>query len=325
MTPHPLDVLFLTNFSDHCFRVIPSVAQMADHVPVRLTLMHVYDSTCTTARKASETLESFFPEADRYRACRRVVAPGPVVEAVKRHLCVWPTNLLVAPASDPIGLPRFGDRSLRARLIESCGVPLWTMGRHVPIAKLLQPVRNVACWIDFRDGQHPHVPFAMEYAHRLGATLHLLQGLPAIDEGMLSAPGDPDRSLHPDDVAEELTRLCDGGPVQPQVRVGQGEGRRGMARMLKQCDADVVFLRDDEWLLSRWLGLNVGLRLGDGAPCPAVYVSGTPSVPVWNLEPMRRSRADALPHGVAARGRVAVVGSRAAAAMGGLAEIGLTR
>ena len=47
---HPLDILFLTNFSDHCFRVIPSIAQMADSLPVRLTLMHAYDHTCTTAR-----------------------------------------------------------------------------------------------------------------------------------------------------------------------------------------------------------------------------------------------------------------------------------
>jgi hypothetical protein len=279
-TPHPLDVLFLTNFSDHCFRVIPAVAQMADHVPVRLTLMHVYDATCTTARQATETLDSFFPEADRYRSCHRVVAAGPVVPAVRRHLSIWPTNLLVAPASDPIGLPRVGDRSLRAQLLEACGVPIWTMGRRVRVGKLLQPVRNVACWIDVRDSQHPHLPFAVEYAHRLGATLHLLQGLPSIDEGMLIAPGDPDKSLHPDDVAEEMMRLCRDAPARPQIQVGQGEGRRAMARMLAHCDADIVFVRDDEWLLARWFGLNVGLRLGDAAPCPAVYVSPKSSVPV---------------------------------------------
>jgi hypothetical protein len=320
---HPLDILFVTNFSDHCFRVIPAIAQMADSLPVRLTLMHAYDQTCTTARGASETLESFFPEADRYRSCRRVVVPGPLIDAVRRHLHVWPVNLIVAPASDPIGLPRFGDRSLRARLIEACGLPLWTIGRGIRPAKLLQPVRNVACWLDYRAEEHPHLGYAISYAQRLGAALHLLQGVPLVEEGQIIAPGHPDKPLHPDRLIDAISRAWIGGPVQPQIHVDHGEGRRTVARLLDKCDADVVFLADEERLLSRWLGLNLGLRLGDAAPCPAIYISPKPSIPVWNLEPVRRPRLRLAREAVPVRGRVAI-GDGPAMAPGLLSELGLT-
>lgn len=281
-TPHPLDILFLTNFSDYCFRAIPSIAQMADSLSVRLTLMHVYDARETNAKEAEDKLGSFFPEADRYRSCLRVAAPGPVVDAVKRHLDVWPVNLIVAPASDPIGMPRIGERSLRARLINECGVPVWTIGRRVRVPKLQKPVKNVACWLDFNSYGAQHLPFAMEYAHRVGANLHLLRALPAIHEGSLVHGLSKNHSLHPDGASSEIAQLCSGSPVRPHIHVAHGEGRRTLCKMLNECDADLVFLRNDDWFLTRWLGL--GLRLGNFVPCPCVYIGDRLSVPLWNLE-----------------------------------------
>lgn len=320
----PLDILFLTNFSDYCFRVIPSIAQLMDCVSVRLTLMHVYDPARTTAEKAADDLQSFFPEGDRYRTCRRVAVPGPLLEAVRRHLDAWPVNLIVAPASDPIGIPRIGDRSLRAQLLEACGVPIWTMGRGVRPVRLTQPIRHVACWLDFHADRHKHLPFAIEYARSLGARLHLLRGLPSIDEGLLLPPGHPDRALHPDRAVEEIAEMCARSSIEADVHVGHGDGRRTMARLLEQCQADIVFLRNEERLVSRWLGLGLGLRLGDKAPCPSVYVSERPSIPIWNLEPARRPRPHAIARDVmAARERVAVGQGRTPMVLPGLVEIGL--
>lgn len=302
LAPHTLDILFLTNFSDYCFRAIPSIAQMADAFSVRLTLMHIYDPAESSNRKAQEMLASFFPEADRYRSCRRVAVTGPVVDAVKRHLEVWPVNLIVAPASDPIGLPRIGDRSLRARLIDECGVPVWTIGRRVHVPKLLQSVKNVACWLDFHSQGAPHLPFAMEYAHRLGADLHMLRALPEINEGSLMLATHEDQVLHPDGAARQIARMCSDSPVRPHIHVSQGEGRRALRQMLDECEADVVFLRNDEWFFTRWLGR--GLRLGDFAPCPSIYIGDRLSVPTWNLEPGLGTRTHAPAcgcHGVPAR------------------------
>src|SRR5262245_15250579 len=124
--PQPLDVLFLTDFSDYCFRSIPAIAQMAGALEIRLTLMHVYNPARCSQAKAEAQIHSFFPEADRYAACHRIAVPGTLMDAVERHLKVWPVNLIVAPASDDIGLPRVGRRCKRSHLIRKNGVPVWT-------------------------------------------------------------------------------------------------------------------------------------------------------------------------------------------------------
>lgn len=306
--PQPLEILLLTNFSDYCFRVIPALAQLADEVPVSLTMLHTYDPRCSSGRQAREALDSFFPEADRYASCRRVVAAGALLGAVQRQISVDRAHLIVAPSSDPIGMPRIGDRSLRAQLIEASGVPLWTMGRGVSAETLARPVRQLACWLDFRDDHCRHLPYAIAMAERLGATLHLLHGLPPIDEGLLAPSGRADRALHPDRARDEIARLAAGTSAQVEIHVAQGDGHGTLKRLLRECRADLVFLRNDEGLVSRWFGLGLGLRLGDGAPCPAVYISDRPTVPVWRFGtarvPAPRRRAMTAPGHRAARSAV---------------------
>ncbi len=282
-TPHPLDILFLTNFSEYCYRSIPAIAQMADALKVRLTIMHVYHPGKRGRTEAEAQIRSFFPEADRYAACNRCAVPGPMLQAVQRHLEVWPVNLIVAPASDPIGLPRIGDRSLRGRLIEECGIPVWTIARHTQQAKLTHPMKNVACWLDFHSHQTGHLAFAMEYANKLNAELHVIHALPEIHDGSVVWALDPNVALHPSAATQKILDLCRTAPVTPVVHVSTGSGRSTLARMLRECNADVVFLRGEESLLSKWLGL--GLRLGDGIPCPAIYVGDEINIPMWNLEP----------------------------------------
>jgi hypothetical protein len=277
--PHTLDILFLTNFSDYCFRSIPAVAQMADSLNVRLTILHSYDANVTDRRAAELQLQSFFPEADRYANCQRLAVPGPLIKAVDRHLQVFPVNLLVVPATDAIGFPRIGERSLRAHLMEMSGVPVWTIGRKIHWGKLLQPVRNVACWVDFSAPDTNHVAFAIDYASKLNANLHLLRAIPEVTEGSLIAALH-NRALHPVDAAEEIMRLCENAPIEPRIHIGRGGGPRARARMLRDCDANIVFMRSEESVLGRRFGWGFGDRL----PCPAVYVGKELSVPVWNLQ-----------------------------------------
>jgi hypothetical protein len=294
-TPGPLDILFLVNFSDYCFRSVPAVAEMAGTVKVRLTLMHVYDGKRTDQKTAQARLQSFFPEADRYAACQRIAVEGSVFDAVRRHRQVWPASLIMAPASDDIGIPRLGSRSKRGRLIRESGVPVWTIGRHVQLANLNRPVRNIACWIDFDRFQTGHLAYAVEYAAKCNAKLHLLHALPSIDEGMLSvAARRTVPPMHPTLAREEILQLCDHLPVRPEVHIGTGEGSSTVAKMLRACDADVVFLADEPPSLTEWLG--GGLSLGDRLPCPAIYVGSASKVPVWNLEPVRTQRTRVALH-----------------------------
>lgn len=324
-SPHPLDILFLTNFSDFCFRSIPAIAQMADTLRVRLTIMHVYDPARCSQASADAQVHSFFPEADRYPACQRLAVPGPLMDAVRRHLETWPVNLIIAPASDPIGLPRVGERSLRARLIEECGIPVWTIGSRIRVSKLMLPVKNVACWLDFQVPDTSHLSFAMEYARKLKAKLHVLRALPAVHEGLLAEGTSDEKALHPSVASQEILKLCRNGSVRPEVHIATGQGRSAVARMLQACDADVAFLRCEESLLAKWLG--VGARLGGGLPCPAIYIGRHLSIPAWNLEPGAAFRKPGLVRAVAGmRGRLAVTSAGdgyGAPSVSWLSELGL--
>ncbi len=287
--PRPLDVLYLTNFSDYCFRTIPAVAQLADVLKIRLTVLHAYDPAKETQSSAAEKVHSFFPEADRYLACNRLAAPGHMVDVVQRHLEGWPVDLIVAPASDAIGFPRLGARSSRSRIIEQAGVPVWTFGRGICLSKLQQPVRNVACWLDYHSDKTGHLGYALEYASKIGAKLHLLSALPAVDEGMLSlgarsfgARMDEGKSLDPDTTAATILGLCTGFPIVPEVHVARSSGRSTLSHMLKECGADTVFLHHQSSVLAEWLGL--GLRIIDPLPCPSICTGDRVRGPVWNLE-----------------------------------------
>jgi hypothetical protein len=288
--PRPLDVLYLTNFSDYCFRTIPAVAQLADTIKIRLTVLHAYDPARETQSSAAEKVHSFFPEADRYLACNRLAAPGRMVDVALQHLQGWPVDLIVAPASDAVGFPRLGARSNRSRLIEQSGVPVWTFGRGITLTKLQQPVRNVACWLDYHSGKTGHLGYALEYASKMGAKLHLLSALPAIDEGMLSLGTriDEGKPLAPEAAAAKILGLCTGFPIVPEVHVARSSGRSTLAQMLKGCDADTVFLHHQGSMLAEWLGL--GLRSIDPLPCPSICTGDKVRGPVWNLEPGQAMR-----------------------------------
>ena len=306
---HSLDILLLVNFSDACFGSIPAIVQIAETLKVRLTMLHVYNPARTRRSDAEAQLDSFFPEAHRYAPCHRIVVPGSLIEAVRRHLKVWPVNLIAAPAADTRGIPRIGHRSTRSRLVKECGVPVWTVGRRVELQRLTQPVRNVACWLDYYSWQTGHLAFSMEYANKLNAKLHLLRALPEIHEGSLILGALRKGALHPGGASKEILALCANAPNRPGVHVSSGEGRPALVRMLRECDADVVFLPGEESSLAEWLGF--GLRLGDGIPCSAIYVGDHLSAPVWNLETGAANRAvGALRDGARLRGQLGVAGVR---------------
>ena len=307
MAAHSLDILFLTDFSDACFRSIPAIVQIGDAVQSRLTILHVFDPARVSQTSADEQLNRFFPEADEHFACYRTAVPGPWMEAVRSHLEVWPVNLIVAPASTAKGFSRIGHHPLRSRLAKECGVPVWTAGRRVELKKLAQPVRNVACWLDFYSLQTGHLAFAMEYANKLNAKLHLLRALPEIHEGSLILGALQERALYPGGATEEILHLCANSRSRPEVHVSCGdEGHTALTSMLRECDADVVFLPVEEPSLARWLGLRA--PLSDRIPCSAIYVGDQLNTPVWNLQAGTRHRTTGAPReAVRLRGQLGVV------------------
>ena len=57
----PLEAVFLTRCSVPCFQVTPAVAQLADDLDLRLTLLHAFDPERERRRDVETRLRSFFP------------------------------------------------------------------------------------------------------------------------------------------------------------------------------------------------------------------------------------------------------------------------
>ena len=58
-------------------------------------------------------------------------------------------------------------------------------------------------------------------------------------------------------------------------------GEAAMTRLLRQCEANVVFLRNKESKIAKWLGFGASSA---ALPCPAIYVGDRLTVPNWNLQ-----------------------------------------
>ncbi len=280
--PRPLEVVFLTNYTDFCYRTIPALAQMADDFKVRLTILHASGDRVPTDEDRTK-LASFFPEADSYPNCRRTVMKGSPLEAVHRLLLIHPIDLLAAPASDPLGLPRFWRPAFRARLMRETRLPLWTIDRRTDLTKLRGTPHRIGCWIDFHRGWANSLTFAGAYAEATGAELHILHALPDISEGMLAVPGDTgSRPLHPKGIVDSVTRAASTFRVPTRVHIAENDRRRTQTRLIADARLDLLFSGDPNPALPHWLAPRPRL-MTDCVPCPVIHIPVDTEVPVWRL------------------------------------------
>lgn len=286
----PFEVLFLTNFSTLCFRAIPALAQMSDEIDMRLTILHASGGE-TDLRPLETNLRNFFPEADHFSQCRRVLERGTAYDAVRRLRGEQPVDLVVAPAGDPLGLPRLGHQSLRTRLMRETGTPLWTSGQGADVRRLVRPTRSVACVLEDGRSGRAHLRLAAEYAERLGASLHIVHLLPYLfDEGslLMLAYADPFDAEH----AVRSVRQQDGAMTMvPEVHAVTTSG---LQDLLRQLEADIVFLEGPRWTARRWLRLRLSPEV-DELPCPAVCVDAGRDDLRWALRRPVRQAAPAAP------------------------------
>jgi nucleotide-binding universal stress UspA family protein len=279
---HALQVLFLTNFSDSCYRAIPSMAQLTDEVETRLTIMHVVPEAGTSNAVAERKLASFFPEADSYPGSRRQLGHGDVVEAAKRFCAEETVDLIVAPSSDPLGMPRFWTKSLRSRLLSHCDVPVWTMSHDVDAAIFSRGTRNVGCWVDLEKSDTRHISLASELASKTGAQLHLLHALPEIEEDALLMPADSVAPLYESGARQAIQALLGWMPSRPEIHVATGSLRKVLPRLTRDLQLDLMFVSDAQALREGWFGANLSSAV-DRATCPVVCVQSRSAKALWHL------------------------------------------
>jgi hypothetical protein len=154
------------------------------------------------------------------------------------------------------------------------------MGRGTDQAKLKQPVRNVACWIDAGQRRVPaHLRLAIAYASAVGARLHLLQALPEIHEGAVVLPGPGAWPIHEDGARRAILQLVAGEVAHPEIHVSAGYGMRGAEWLLKSCNPDLIFSNVERVPFIDWLYSD--LDRVDSYACPTICVSSKAPTRDW--------------------------------------------
>lgn len=262
----PMHILFATNFSDSCFRAIRAVAQLADEFDVRLTIAH----GAPTAFQGNRELQSFFAEADHYGNCRRISLPGAPREAISEWARERHFDLIVAPGSDRVGLPRPFHRSFRAALLRHAAAPIWTTSRGLEIADFRRAYRTVAVALDGWDGDLRHLRLAASFAEAVGAQLRLFTVIPAVNEGTLSTQAVMPQPLSSRRAMARIEEMLDGWRVAPSVDLAIGSPERELPRLAARCDADVLFLTEAQSTSGFFVrGIS---RTVNRSPCAVVCV-----------------------------------------------------
>lgn len=281
----PFQVTFLTSFSDTCFRAIPAVAQMADTLDLRLSLVHCHDPRRGATDAAEARLRSFFPEADRYRACERRLLDVPPAEAIARLHAERPIDLLVAPAGDPLGLPRVGHHSLRAALLRGPVPALWTVGPESSPTVVGRPIRHVACCVHVGSPGDTHVRLASTFANEIGAVLHLVQVLPDVHDGsMLRLAYAPPLDCR---AATERVRRLSSDAATATIRVHVTTPRQLQRTLDETCTADLVVVNGEDWTRRRLWMQRPDSTL-DALRRPVICVGPSATRVTW--QPRRRER-----------------------------------
>ena len=233
-----LRVLVPTTFSAGCRRAGLALAQLARSCRVAVTVVHVTQSGRWNAA-VSRALDGAFADLPGVPVHDRTLLVGDRPADLVSALCVDDAfDLVMAPASGERGLRGFVHRSFRARLLAQCGVPLWTAGARLPAAAFGARLRRVACLIDLDDEPGPFLATVAAFARRLGASVHALALVPAVDDGTLATVLTSNAPLSTADAERRLGPEVRAHACQ-SLHVVDG-GVDALPRLLARCGADLL-------------------------------------------------------------------------------------
>jgi hypothetical protein len=294
-----LRVLFPTTFSDACLQAGDAVAQLADCCRVDVTIAHVVKRG-ERDRAPHRELDTFLADRALSLRCRRVLVEGDAPPSAIADLCRQGRfDLVVAPASDRLYVSSLLTPSFRVRLMQRCGVPLWTAGDCLPTLDFGRPIRTVACLVDFDGAAETFLSHVTAFTRRFDAHLQVLAIVPPLDDGVLADVLTSETPLLPT-LAHDRIHEMFAGLEHPQVDVAVGARGVGLRRLLDRCKPDILFVSRRQWVSRGW-SFRFSRDL-DRSPCPVVCIDGaSPDFTGWSFQdPARRPY-----HDTAARSLVA--------------------
>lgn len=288
-----LRILFATNFSDASFRTGRAIAQFGHRFRLDLTIAHVVRSGRASIAARRE-LSSFLAEADHFDSCRRtLIESDSPADSIAELTRTGSFDLVMAPASDRIGLSRRIIPSFRAKLMRLAEAPLWTIGPALDHLDFQADMDTVACVMDFGHGADETLRLASAFSASAGARLRIIGIVPPVSEGDLVHPDDKPTPLGAAMAVKHILAALQGIST-PDVDVVIGSQWRHVARLLRDCQASVAFLCPSQALIPEWIPR---LRSHvDRLPCPVICVDGAASrFNRWTFERERDWLAELQP------------------------------
>lgn len=281
MTPRPdLRLLFATDLSEASLRASGALSALAARCRIDVAFVHV--TTANSRSRADQALDTFVSRAHPAYSCRPLVLEGrDPVESIT-NLCTRARfDLVVAPPSDRPSLAGVLSTSFRTRLLRRGQVPLWSGGHGVAFARPGRDIAAVGCVVDLNDMPERHLRQAWAFADRMGAALHVVSTVPAIDDGTIARVGPSDLPLTPGEAAAWIREVLPGATFA-SLDVTVDDGRTRLHRRMAERHPDVVFVGRQHWASALWPVRYP--RFLDRLAYPVICLSPAPVESSWSFE-----------------------------------------
>jgi nucleotide-binding universal stress UspA family protein len=234
--------------------------------------------------QARRELDSFFPEADHYGACQRLLLEGNPLEEIQLLSEQERFDLIMAPASDRIGFSRIFKRSFRGGLLRRANVPLWTIGPALDRARFRHPLRTVGCLIDFETSDASYLHRVQSFAARFNLRVRPIHLISPVDESTLARVCSSEIPLNPNVAANRIRSFFPNESLISGVEVVVGDSNRKLPKLLKEGGVDLLFVGEGQSLRSVLLASRLQSYLYR-LPCPVICIDGAASrFEAWSFE-----------------------------------------
>jgi hypothetical protein len=275
-----LRLLFATDLSEASLRASGALPALAARCRIDVAFVHV--TTPGGRPRAYEALHSFVSRVQPPYANRALLLEGSDPVDAITDLCARARfDLVVAPPSERPSFAGIFGASFRARLLRRGQVALWSGGHGGVFARPGNDIATVGCVVDLDDRPARHLRQAWAFARRIGAPLHVVSTVPAIDDATIArvAPSDP--PLTAGDVSAWIRQLLPGATLA-SLEVTVDESRARLHRRMAERHPDVVFVGRQHWASALWPARYP--RFLDRLAYPVICLSPARSEPMWSFE-----------------------------------------
>ncbi|HXE13505.1 MAG TPA: universal stress protein [Bryobacteraceae bacterium] len=191
-------ILFPIDFSEHCRRLNPEVEWLASRFGSRVTLLHVFEipiswyGTGESPLPDAAWFQTFVDlEKDQLKDYKLGIPENQIQRVLLEGTAGW--QITNWAKQNKVDLIVMGSRglgnvsglllgSVAAKVIHDTPCPVWTDSlRHSNRNGRQRTYKNLVCAIDVADESIPLLKFTNTFARELGATVHLVHGVPAAE------------------------------------------------------------------------------------------------------------------------------------------------